>query len=1007
MGSEEKKPNDKKPGVQATAGVKLLQQAGETLVPIFVSAAGLLGFVAFAGAVIMWTRLEAMEVPPEQALDIAPQGELVTIGASYLLVLGFFGALAVMAVFLTDRGARPTPGMARTLLVLVALEGIATIAIIPDLSFATSAVDCLLLTIPLLAAFLATMVDGFSDLEDDLERIQREREGKSYRRHPGLLRWHKASEQNRATGPGTDRRPAFGGMERPAVVLMPIAIAIVALAVFGVLAAFGVSDEIRAWALAIFAVVLAVWLLCLAAHDRRSAVRCAPPAPTAQPPAQRSKRQAARRTGGLLGCFWCPAPAPATKGVDEQAEKDASCDEPSGCKCEERRREREEEKLEADRRALERPRRLRLKPWGAALILAAMVFGGVLVLLRLDDIWGAEWWVPSSLALAPLLAVALWRISELANTRLVWFGIAVFLSVPLFGTLLTVAKNIADPQVQALALIRKSENPTESIRGLYVTEANDRIYFANLATEGCSEEIEPGSGRLLSLPSEDVVAMSLGPRQGIKEARRTALEMSYALTPAIETGGASELLPDDEARQKKAEEEGDASLAGARLENAGPAIRPDFGSGLTLEPDSAEPGREVTLTMSAPKEEIGGFGQGRDGNNVRIGGVKADIAKRPAREIEQAEYILIGEGTEAEEQIPLDKDGLFVEVGDSGEEEFVPLDEADAGDTEPGDTVYLKIDAGVRKIKDMSIADESPLYVEVNPATVRVAASETRLGLAGSPLYRQAWQRNRITFIVPEEADTGVVTVECNQLAGSPLLRVAHDPEARIAVRMRPNSPVVTLDGRGSGDRDEGDDVTMTWRVEGVRRGHRKRIKARLPVRTSPYTVELSVVDGAGRTDTTEVSLLRLPASKFEFDGSEPNDGKSLEGARRELAKAARSGSLPAAVELHGHADDPGTRSYNLRLSLKRADAVRKALFKRPKRSKGGAAASKQKARGGIQVPVRELAYGERCPLDRAGGRRPRNRRVDVFVFGEGVTIVPPDGCYPGRRKSVSWQVLR
>lgn len=997
MGDQEKKPNETK----LTAGAKFLQMAGEKLAPIFISATGLLGFVAFSGAVIMWTRLEAMEVPPEQALDIAPQGELVAIGASYLLVLGFFGALAAMAVFLTDRGARPTPGMARTLLVLVGLEGIATIAIIPDLSFATSAVDCLLLTIPLLAAFLATMVDGFSDLEDDLERIQREREGKSYRRHPGLLRWHRASEQNRATGPGTDRRPAFGGMERPAVVLMPIAIAIVALAVFGVLAAFGVSDEIRAWALAIFAVVLAVWLLCFAAHDRRSAVRCAPPAPTAQPPAQRSKRQAARRTGGLLGCFWRPAPAPATKGVDEQAEKDSSCDEPSGCKCEERRREREEEKLEADRRALERPRRLRLKPWGAALILAAMVFGGVLVLLRLDDIWGAEWWVPSSLALAPLLAVALWRISELANTRLVWFGVAVFLSVPLFGTLLTVAKNLADPQVQALALIRKADTPTESIQGLYVTEANDRVYFANLATEGCGEEIEPGSGRLLSLPSDDVVAMSLGPRQGITEARKTALEMSYALTPAIETGGASELLPDDEERQKKAEEEENVSLAGARLENAGPAIRPDFGSGLTLEPDSAEPGDEVTLTMSVPKREIGGFGQGRDGNNVRIGGVKADIAKQPALKIERAEFILVGEGSDDEEWIPLDKEGVFVDIGDPGEE-FVPLDEVEAGDTEAGDSLYVKLDSAVRRIGNQSIPGDRARYLKVDAENVSVAEG-ARFDLADSSLYQQIWNENRITFIVPEEARTDVVTVECNQLAGSPLLRVAHDPVARIAVRMRPNSPMVTLDGRGSGDRDENDEVTMTWRVEGARHGHGKRIEATLPVRTSPYTVELKVIDKAGHTDTTEVSLLRLPASKFEFDGRRPIGEKVIASARRELENAARSGASPIAIELHGHADDPGTRRYNLKLSLARADEVRKRLFKKPRHSGGAAATSKQKEGERAVVPVRELAYGERCPLDRRGGRQPRNRRVDVFVLGEGVTIVPSDGCRPGRQKSANW----
>ena len=113
------KPQDgeqPKPGKapkEASTGATLLTQAGEKLIPIFISAGGLLGFVGFAGAVILWSRLEAVEIPPQQAITVAPQGELVTIGASYLLVLGFFGALATMGVFLVDRRARPTPGMAR------------------------------------------------------------------------------------------------------------------------------------------------------------------------------------------------------------------------------------------------------------------------------------------------------------------------------------------------------------------------------------------------------------------------------------------------------------------------------------------------------------------------------------------------------------------------------------------------------------------------------------------------------------------------------------------------------------------------------------------------------------------------------------------------------------------------------------------------------------------------------------------------------------------------------
>src|SRR6185437_8519938 len=112
----------------------MLKEAAKQVIGVLLTGAGLLGFVAFAGAVIVWTRFEAIEVPPDQAVKAVPRDELVASGASLLLIFGFFGVLAVLATYLVDRGGRATPGVSRVLLALVALEGVIGLVLTGDLS---------------------------------------------------------------------------------------------------------------------------------------------------------------------------------------------------------------------------------------------------------------------------------------------------------------------------------------------------------------------------------------------------------------------------------------------------------------------------------------------------------------------------------------------------------------------------------------------------------------------------------------------------------------------------------------------------------------------------------------------------------------------------------------------------------------------------------------------------------------------------------------------------------
>ena len=962
----------------------LALEAGKKLIPIFVTAGGLLGFVAFAGAVILWTRLEAVEVPPEQAIEVAPQSALVTVGASYLLVLGFFGALAVLGTFLVDRRARPTPGMARALLGLLAFEGIAALIFVDGPSLTATVIDCELLVLPLGAAFLAVGISTFGELTDDLERMKREQCGPEQRE--GLLR-----------PPDRIERSKFW------FVFGPIALIAAAMVAAAILMLCDVPEGWLFWALTTCVGAFIVWIAVLAIDDARVAARCTDERRKRD---DRSPTKTTRRgwcLRALKGVTRILAPDRDTPSSEEKS-KDGRCPNCGGfhewpecgpsCDAEDRKI------CDHKRRSLPRPMRLRLRAGGFALILTAVAIGPIFILFRLGL---GEWWVAASVAVAALIVAALWRLSEQVNTRLVWFGVAVFLAVPLFGTLLTVVKNIAHPEVQPLALIRETDSPSESIQGLFVTETSDRVYFANVATEGCSDEVVSQSGRLLSVPKDEVVAMSLGPYQAVETAGESALEMAYALTPSVETGGASVLLPGDAARQKKAEEEEvEASWTDTRLENAGPAVRPYFGSGLELAPDSAEPGEDVTLTMRSPNEKTDGFGPSRDGRNVRIGGVLAHVVKEKSHRIEGAEYIRVEEAGEVR-FVALGDEGPYVhtddgyvlradepQTADAARTLFVKLadpqlrlngDEQEEEEEQDGLFVQVEVNEGVATVKE----SDREVTLASEQAGDRTRKSIT-LQLSGGQLYRQAWHENRITFRVPDEARSGVVTVECGQLAGSPLLQVAHDPIARIAVQMRPHRPAVELSSHST-DEDEGDDKesTLRWSVEGSGRGHEKTAEVDLPVRTAPYSIKLTVTDPAGHSDTAELLLLRLPASTFAFDQREPLHPQRLKDARRALRIAARA-QRPAAIELDGHADDPGTPAYNLRLSLERDERVRKHLLRK--------LAVKEKRRR--SVPVREIAYGETCQLVPGGGRQPGNRRVDIYVLGPGVTVVPPGGCRPG-----------
>ncbi len=235
---------------------------------------------------------------------------------------------------------------------------------------------------------------------------------------------------------------------------------------------------------------------------------------------------------------------------------------------------------------------------------------------------------------------------------------------------------------------------------------------------------------------------------------------------------------------------------------------------------------------------------------------------------------------------------------------------------------------------------------------------------------------DRLTFVVPRRARTGRVSLGCPG-AVQPMLRVRQAPTARIRVRLQARQAIVHFDGRGSRDPD-GRIVRYRWAVDGVDEHRGRRFKTRLRRDNRVAQVVLKVFDDDGQQGRARAAVSRLENVGFQFGRADltPTARRTLAPLRRELATRA------VVLRVDGHADEVGRPRANETLSLRRARRVRDHLLARVR---------------GRRVRVEARAYGETCLRDRRGGRRQRNRRVDIFVLSPNTTVSEPPNCRPLR----------
>ncbi len=118
---------------------------------------------------------------------------------------------------------------------------------------------------------------------------------------------------------------------------------------------------------------------------------------------------------------------------------------------------------------------------------------------------------------------------------------------------------------------------------------------------------------------------------------------------------------------------------------------------------------------------------------------------------------------------------------------------------------------------------------------------------------------------------------------------------------------------------------------------------------------------GGSNNGSTTAGVVAPKASTFYFDF----DSSALRADSRSLldAHAAALKAQPRAVRLEGHADERGTREYNIALGERRAQAVRAYLLSR-----------------GVTSPIEVVSYGEESPAVDASTAYAwqQNRRVEI-----------------------------
>jgi hypothetical protein len=181
-------------------------------------------------------------------------------------------------------------------------------------------------------------------------------------------------------------------------------------------------------------------------------------------------------------------------------------------------------------------RLLTTKPQTAVARLMMMLFAGEVLFAAVLGVL-VDPWLGVTLLIGGVLGAICLLIGDRQRKGFTDYGLAVFVSVVVFGGATEAMKARYDPKVQPAAVIRADDPPGGGLCGIYVTENDKRLYLARIEPDADDKRLPVrDSGRIIFVPHDEVVALAIGPPMPLGNAldRAAALrrELTRDATPA-------------------------------------------------------------------------------------------------------------------------------------------------------------------------------------------------------------------------------------------------------------------------------------------------------------------------------------------------------------------------------------------------------------------------------------------------------------------------------------------
>ncbi len=157
----------------------------------------------------------------------------------------------------------------------------------------------------------------------------------------------------------------------------------------------------------------------------------------------------------------------------------------------------------------------------------ALALTGVVCILAL--IVRDEAWLAATAAVATVLGLFCLAVAKASGKRFAPYGLAVLISVPIFGAAAAVTRGVVYPELQPAAAILSDGSP---LCGVYVGESDGQLWMGRLLLDERGDVNRPRRGDIFSVDSERVSERMLGPLTPVGRVEARAAGLREALLDA-------------------------------------------------------------------------------------------------------------------------------------------------------------------------------------------------------------------------------------------------------------------------------------------------------------------------------------------------------------------------------------------------------------------------------------------------------------------------------------------